>query len=251
MDRPALYYELAPFYDRIYAAKDYLGESEEVVERARRLLGHRPSSLLDIACGTGRHLAAFRRRVPRVAGVDASPAMLAIARRRLGPRVVLRRGDLRSFRVPGPFEVAVCLFSSIGYLTRPGERDAALARIYDHLVPGGVAFVEGWVLPERWLGGQSSLLTYDGPDAKVARLTRSRRRGSLTTLEMHYLVGEPGRPVRYRVERHRNRLVPARDMLASFERAGFRARVIRSGRYRDRGLYVGIRPKAPRAGKPS
>ena len=64
---------------------------------------------------------------------------------------------------------------------------------------------------------------------------------------MHYLVGQPGKPVRHWVERHRIPLVSAEEMLRSFRKAGFRAGAILSEPYRDRGLYLGVRPTPARA----
>ena len=63
-------------------------------------------------------------------------------------------------------------------------------------------------------------------------------------VEYHFLIGEPGRRVRHYVERVRNPLVETEEMLGSFRRAGFRSKVLLRGPYRDRGLYVGVRPRS-------
>ncbi|MCI4354671.1 MAG: class I SAM-dependent methyltransferase, partial [Thermoplasmata archaeon] len=81
MEREALYYDLAEYYDRIYASKDYAAEARRLTRLALRLCpGAR--TLLDVACGTGRHLATFREQF-EVQGLDASAPMLRVARRRL------------------------------------------------------------------------------------------------------------------------------------------------------------------------
>ena len=241
MDRPALYDDLAVYYDRIYAGKDYAADARRLRQIARRYLRRPGRTLLDVACGTGRHLAEFRRHF-RVEGVDVSAPMLRVARRALGRGVPLHRADMRSFRLGRRFDVVVCLFSAIGYLTTRRDRDRALQRFYDHVEPGGVLLVEGWVRPARWRGDGAHLQTYDGPDTKIARVTSTQRSAGISRLEMHYLIGEPGRSVRHVVERHTNALVEPSDMLASFRAAGFRARVLLAGPYRDRGLYIGMRP---------
>ena len=66
----------------MYSWKDYPAEVarlEELVEGRKRSSGNR---LLDVACGTGRHLELLRERY-LVEGLDLDPAMLAIARERL------------------------------------------------------------------------------------------------------------------------------------------------------------------------
>ena len=238
----AKYGELAPLYDRIYSWKEYGTEARELLELATRLIGHHPRSLLDVGCGTGQHLAAFHRQIADVAGVDQSAPMLREARKRLGPGVSLTQGDMRRFALGRTFDVIVCLFSAIGYLSRRADRDRALRNFRRHLAPGGIALVEGWVIRSKWRPNGLHLLVYDGSDAKIARLTESSRRGRRSLLTMHYLIGQPKRGIRYVVEQHRNVLLEPRELLGSFRRAGLRARVRRGGRFRDRGLYIGVRP---------
>ncbi len=241
----ALYEDRASVYDRIYSSKDYQAESTRLYRIARRALGRRPGSWLDVACGTGRHLEAFRRLVTDVAGVDRSASMLRLARRRLGPGVRLARGDMRRFNLGRSFDVVSCLFSSIGYLLTPSERAAALATFHRHLPPGGVLLIEGWVLPERWKGRHTSLQTHESDEAKVARLGSTWREGSISVLEMDYLVGGPGRRVQHFRERHRMALVSAADMLRQLRAGGFRARALFPGRDRSRALYLAVRSGAP------
>jgi ubiquinone/menaquinone biosynthesis C-methylase UbiE len=50
-------------------------------------------SVLDVCCGTGTHLGLYARPGARLAGVDRSPAMLALARAKLGPDADLRQED--------------------------------------------------------------------------------------------------------------------------------------------------------------
>jgi SAM-dependent methyltransferase len=96
------------------------------------------SSVLDLCCGTGLLAAELIDRGYRVVGVDASDAMLALARERLGPDVVLRRMTLPDLAVDGLFDAAVCTFDGLNYLTPDDLRltMAALAR---------------WLRPDGWL----------------------------------------------------------------------------------------------------
>lgn len=239
----ALYHELAPLYDRVYAWKDYRADARALLSLATRLLGRPPRSLLDAGCGTGHHLAEFRPRVGDVAGVDQSASMLREARARLGGDVPLTVGDLRTFDLGRTFDVVVCLFSAIGYLSGRRARDRAIDTFARHVAPGGVVLVEGWVLRSAWKGGHVHLTSYDGPEVKIARLAASTRRGRRSTITMHYLIGTPGRGVRHVIERHVQDLLEPEELLASFRTAGLRAWVRRGGRYRGRGLYIGVRPR--------
>ncbi len=108
-----MFAESAEMYDLFYEWKDYPAE----VARLDALIRQRHSSartLLDVACGTGRHLELLANRYA-VEGLDIEPRLLEVARRRL-PGVPLHLADMRSFDLGRSFDVVTCLFSSIGYV---------------------------------------------------------------------------------------------------------------------------------------
>src|SRR5512138_2742167 len=71
------YDSIAPAYDRRYVVNDYSG-----VERAlRAFVGPEfTGRVLEVGCGTGHWLQLLREHAIRVAGVDVSGHMLAVAR---------------------------------------------------------------------------------------------------------------------------------------------------------------------------
>ena len=83
------------FYDAVYAWKDYRLEVDRL-DRTIRERNPSATTLLDVACGTGKHLELLRHRY-RVEGLDLDSEMLAIARRRLGPDVPLHARDMLGF----------------------------------------------------------------------------------------------------------------------------------------------------------
>jgi SAM-dependent methyltransferase len=100
--------------------------------------------LLDVPCGFGRHTLPLARAGYRVVGVDRSQTLLDEARRRAGgdrwPKLV--RADYRELPLPDEsFDVALNLFSSLGYLG--DDEDArALAEIGRVLRPEGRLVIE-------------------------------------------------------------------------------------------------------------
>ncbi|MEV5970538.1 class I SAM-dependent methyltransferase [Streptomyces sp. NPDC051921] len=91
--------------------------------------------VLDAGCGSGPLSASLRERGAVVTGIDASAAMLALARRRLGADVALHVGDLRD-RLPfadGAFDDVVASLV-LHYLDDWGPTLAELRRV---LRPGG------------------------------------------------------------------------------------------------------------------
>jgi SAM-dependent methyltransferase len=174
------------FYDAVYSFKDYPAEAA----RLHMLIQERvpgAATLLDVACGTGKHLEQLAGWY-RVEGIDLDREMLAIARTRL-PGVPLHNGDMIRFDLGRRFDAVVCLFSSIGYAGTRENVGRAIATMARHLEPGGVLVVEPWFSPEAWQPGRPHMLTVDQPDLKLARMSRTGRRGDLSTLEFTYVVG--------------------------------------------------------------
>ncbi len=93
-------------------------------------------SVLDLGCGTGLMAAALTAYGYRVTGVDSSPAMLARARRLLGPEAALVQRTMPDLGVDGVFDAAISTFDTLNYLTA-SEFSEAVAAAARRLRPGG------------------------------------------------------------------------------------------------------------------
>lgn len=115
-----------PCYDRWATYLHELWDSDEAGVRA----------VMDVCCGTGlmaRELVALGYRV---VGVDGSAAMLARARRLLGPKVVLMQRTLPDLTVDGVFDAAISTFDGLNYLT-PAQLRATVVALSRRLRIGG------------------------------------------------------------------------------------------------------------------
>ena len=225
-------------YDRVYAFKDYPAEARRLAEliEARRP-GAR--SLLDVACGTGKHLAELRGRFPDAEGLDLDEGLLDVARERL-PEVTFHHGDMTSFDLGRRFDAVTCLFSAIGYAVTEERLRAAIAAMASHLEPGGVVLVEPWLEPEVWKPGHLHLLTVDDPDVKIARATAAGLEGTVSIMDFHYLVLTSAGAEHF-TERHEAGLFTREQMTEAFEAAGLAVEYDEEGLI-GRGLYVATRP---------
>jgi predicted TPR repeat methyltransferase len=110
---------LARFLDELFAADD------EAV-----------AGVLDVCCGTGLLAAELAALGYRVTGVDASEAMLARARRLLGPHATLIHATLPDLPLELTFDAVTCTLDGFTYLS-----PAALAPTADAIArvlrPGG------------------------------------------------------------------------------------------------------------------
>jgi ubiquinone/menaquinone biosynthesis C-methylase UbiE len=241
-DDQSQFHQFARYYDLINDWKDYRRESQRLESIARRFGRAGRTTWLDVACGTGRHLEHLGRRHSTM-GVDASPEMLRIARRRLpGVRLVL--GDMRTFRLKRRFDVVSCLFSAIGHLRTKADALATFGNFARHLNPGGVAIVEPWILPSAFRTGHIHLRTYQDSSITIARVASSSRRGSRSLIHYHFLIGQPGHGVRYFEETDVGLLLSREELLELMTRAGLRPRFFSRGFLPGRGLLLGVKPGA-------
>ena len=95
--------------------------------------------VLDAPCGFGRHSIELARRGFAVTGVDFNETELARAREaaaRAGVKLTLLGQDMRDMEFAAEFDLAINLFSSIGYFTDDEDR-LLVDRFWRALAPGG------------------------------------------------------------------------------------------------------------------
>ncbi|MCA1587582.1 MAG: class I SAM-dependent methyltransferase [Chloroflexi bacterium] len=233
-----MFAETADLYDLFYEWKDYAGEAARIRElaEARAPGAH---SLLDVACGTGRHLEHLRAWY-EVEGVDLDEGLLEVARRRL-PDVRLGVADMRDFDLGRRFDVVTCLFSSIGYVGTPEALRSAIAAMGRHVAPGGMLLVEPWLTPETFDPAfPSRAIVVERPGLHGVRLNDSRVDGRLSVMDFHYLLARPGQRIEHVVETHTLGLFTDDEHRAAFEAAGLTVEHDESG-LMGRGLWIGRR----------
>ncbi|HEX6489193.1 MAG TPA: class I SAM-dependent methyltransferase [Candidatus Dormibacteraeota bacterium] len=234
------YEGLAPYYDLLYEQSrqiDFGAEDAQLVAEIRRLAPD-ARTLLEVGCGTGIRLANLRAQFS-VEGVDLSPAMLRVARRRL-PGVRLHQGDFTAFKLRRRFDVVACLFSGIAYARTVARLRRAIRNLADHLAPGGVLVLDGWVEPGRWKAGTLSVDDASDGEVAIVRLSRSSRRGRLAVMEWDFLLARRGR-VEHFTERHEVGLFERRQFVEALEAAGLEVVVDPEGCF-GRGRYFGVKP---------
>ena len=140
----------ARFYDKLF----------EPINSGLRLLGLRMflpkegMSILDVGCGTGSHLEMYQRYKCNLFGIDSSPAMLEIARERLGGKADLYLGDATEM----PYDdnsFDLVLFMLVLHEMKPQTRSYVIKEMKrvlkddGHILlidfhPGPIQAFEGW-----------------------------------------------------------------------------------------------------------
>jgi SAM-dependent methyltransferase len=167
------------------------------------------ASILDAPCGHGRISNFLAADGFKVTGVDRTELFLNQAKKdaeRLGVEVDYYQGDLRALPVSGPFDAAVCWFTSFGYFDDDDNR-LVLRQFADVLRPGGALIIEtmhhdGFVrgftsapaatLTERGEDSMTDVTTFDPVSGRVETERTVRRGGQVR--RSHHSVRLPTVP---------------------------------------------------------
>jgi SAM-dependent methyltransferase len=125
-------------YLKLYSNRDE-GEAEIAVENALRLAPClAKGKILDLGCGTGRHLCALRQVNQDAFGIDLSKTMLDHAKEKLSGNLI--RADMRYLPIAASSLDGACLwFTPFGYFSR--EANAALLQSLARVIKQGGALL--------------------------------------------------------------------------------------------------------------
>lgn len=132
-------------FDRLYPVL-YRHRDENEARRAAAVFAPRLASdgpVLDLACGSGRHMEAFAAAGLDMIGVDLSMFLLERAVAEGGQRGRVVRGDMRAlpFR-DGAFAGVINMFTSFGYFETDDEHRGVLDEVGRVTHPGGVFLID-------------------------------------------------------------------------------------------------------------
>jgi SAM-dependent methyltransferase len=116
-----------------------MGDRTEMACYIHRLVRrHTPKArtLLELGCGTGAILKILAKSYD-VAGLDVSPQMLALARKKL-PHVRFYRKDMVRFKLAAKFDVIICVFDSINHVLKFTDWQKIFRNAARHLEEDGL-----------------------------------------------------------------------------------------------------------------
>lgn len=134
------YEGFAGIYDQLMCAVDYHAWADYVEQLLTRY-GSEPSSIIDLACGTGSSTIPFAERGYPVAGVDMSREMLIRAREKAaakGLSISFYEQNLCQLDIPGSYDLAVLFQDGLNYITSEEQLGKAFNKIHDILNTGGL-----------------------------------------------------------------------------------------------------------------
>ena len=174
----------------------------------------------DIGCGAGALAAPLSTAGAEVWGLDISPALLEIARRR-APRARFRQGSLYELEIP-PVEAVCAIGEVVNYMADARAGAAALRRFLEQaaasLRPGGLLLFDA-AAPGR---GSSRSFT-EGPSWAVGSISEETDRLLVRTITTFREMEGGWRRTQ---EVHRLALLATDMVLDALEAAGFESEVL-------------------------
>jgi SAM-dependent methyltransferase len=215
------YEAIAPVYDDFTAHHNYelwLGNLLPELER----LGLGGNRLLDVACGTGKSFIPMLSRGWEVTASDISPAMVELARGKVGDAAALSVADMRELPDFGEFDLVWCLDDALNYLLSGEELRQALGGMRRNLGPGGLLMFDvNTIDAYRTFFAEEVVVERDGRRLVwKGRSTPDVEPGSISEASFEVLppAGEGGPLIA--AEMHRQRHFPEAEVLAALEQSG-------------------------------
>jgi SAM-dependent methyltransferase len=215
------YQAIAPAYDDFTHHHDYdlwIGNIWPKVE-AHGIAGNR---LLDVACGTGKSFIPMLAKGWEVTACDVSPAMLEIARSKVGDAADLSVADMRELPRFGEFDLVWCLDDAINYLLDREELERTLAGMRANLAPEGLlVFDVNTITAHRTFFAEEVVVEREGRRLIWrGRTSPEQQPGEIAeaSFEAEPLPGSGAEPIP--LEMHRERHFPEAEMRAAMDAVG-------------------------------
>ena len=136
----------AKYYNLLYKDKNYFEEYTYICELLRKH-GASGKNVLDIGCGTGKHLHFFKKDGFSVSGVDMSENMISEAKKYLQQEKNLICAKASEFQFDKKFDAIISLFHVMSYQTENKEFEKVFMNVSKHLIEGGLFIFDFWYGP--------------------------------------------------------------------------------------------------------
>jgi ubiquinone/menaquinone biosynthesis C-methylase UbiE len=149
----------------------YLGYAADVISSGGKIL--------EVACGTGRMTIPLAKAEAKITGLDLSPAMLEVARRKSVGLEHIRwfEASMRAFDLGEQFDLIISPGHSFQFMLTAAEQLECLETLKRHLAPGGTLILHIDHQDMAWLGevgGEQAGVFQPGSDVTLPTGQRFR-----------------------------------------------------------------------------
>ena len=132
----------SPYYHTLYKNRDEKEAQVFIDNLVQHLQAPKGSTLIDIACGKGRHANYFNSLGLDVVGVDLSPNSIASATKNENATLQFAVHDMREVYQKNNFDVVTNLFTSFGYFEDNTDEQKAINAMASNLKSGGILIID-------------------------------------------------------------------------------------------------------------
>lgn len=158
------------YYELFNKGKNYSNEVE-FLEKVFQKYGGNIKKILDLGCGTGMHAELLASKGYEITGLDLSKEMIDIAKSKNIPNTEFIVGEMSNFNLNKKFDVVICMFAAMGYLTENEQIESLFKSIKNHLNPNGLLILDIW----NGLGVMNELPTSREKSSEIEGLKIVRR----------------------------------------------------------------------------
>ena len=132
----------SPYYHLLYKHRDYIEAKKFIDNLYQYFRWKRDDTIMDLACGKGRHSIYLNQKGGYVTGLDLSPQNILFASSFQNSSLDFAVHDMREVYYKGGFTHIVNLFTSFGYFISEEDNLAVFNSAYENLRPGGYFLID-------------------------------------------------------------------------------------------------------------
>lgn len=137
--------EYSNIYDFLYTQKNYIKEFLLIKKIIKDNLS-KPSSLIDLGCGTGKYSNLLTKLKLNVVGVDRSKEMLKIAKKKFykNKKLTFVNSNINKINLKKKFDIISALFHILSYQTSTTNINSFFKNAHSHLKQNGILIFDFW-----------------------------------------------------------------------------------------------------------
>ncbi|MBS1763715.1 MAG: class I SAM-dependent methyltransferase [Bacteroidetes bacterium] len=166
----------SPYYHILYKHRDESEAAQFIDNLLQYLKPAKRATILDIACGKGRHSIHLANKGFRVTGIDLSEQNIRHCRQYENDSLEFYEHDMREIFRTNDYDLALNLFTSFGYFDREHDNLRTLRSASLALKPGGI-FILDYFNPEMVEKNHAKTMhkTIDGINFSVVKEAKDNR----------------------------------------------------------------------------
>jgi ubiquinone/menaquinone biosynthesis C-methylase UbiE len=215
-----VYKKLAKYYDLMFDF-DYSGEAKichSILER----LGKGKGLLLDIGCGTGGHMLAFKALGYRVEGLDSSKEMIEQAKKKL-PEAEFHKSKMEKMKLREQYDIITLLNRTLLFVDDKKDLKKVFKRIHEQLAPKGVLLMDLDIHKNNFNPDRSNAKHFTGDDVEGSIVEEYDLRDDKILLSINLSIKEKGEITRV-VDNYEFLLIDPKKLLKLLKEVGFKTK---------------------------